>query len=231
MFSFYSSPRICSVRDVDFLPVGSFKFCIFPVSVLSLGEEGCRWGLLAAGSPEATRVRILPPGNVDMAHRILASCGQRAVGCKAADAWTSPLEHRVCGYPGKREGPLKMCYGDMKPSRGGDVFNYFSFFVTSRDDLESVMGRYGISFIYHFSMYLVATYCGPGIKLHRAYGVSKKMCPCPDPAVKVRRSFLLAVTGGGGKWLHSKFSSAAERIVSSEALELRRSSQGLFMVL
>lgn len=62
------------------------------------------------------------------------------------------------------------------------------------------MGRYGISFIYHFGIYLVATCCGPGTKPYRAYGVSKKMCHCPDPAVKVRRSFLLAVRGWG-EWL------------------------------
>lgn len=127
MFSFYSSPRICSLRDVDFLPVGSFKFCGFSVSVFTLGEEDCRWGLLAAGSPEATRVCIWPPGSTDMAHRDLARCGQRAVCGKAAGAWTRPLEHHVCGYPGKGEGPLEMCCRDMKPTRGGDFLNSFSF--------------------------------------------------------------------------------------------------------
>lgn len=46
MFSFYSGPRIWSLRDADFLPVGLFKFCIFLVSVLTGREEGCGWGKL-----------------------------------------------------------------------------------------------------------------------------------------------------------------------------------------
>lgn len=123
-----------------------------------------------------------------------------------------------------------MCYRDMKPAGGGDFFQSFPF-VTSRDDLESMMGRYGTSFIYHFSIYLVATCCGPGTKPHCAYGVSKKRCPFPDPAVKVRRSLLLAVGSVAVRWLHSEFSSAAERVVSSKVLELGRSALELLMIL
>ncbi|VCX04395.1 unnamed protein product [Gulo gulo] len=48
-----------------------------------------------------------------------------------------------------------------------------------RDFLESMMGRYGTSFMYHFSIYLVAPCCGPGTKPQCAYGVSKKRCPLP----------------------------------------------------
>ena len=55
MFSFCSGPRIWSLRDVDFLPVGSFKFFSFPVDALTQGEKGYGQGLLAAGSPEAAK--------------------------------------------------------------------------------------------------------------------------------------------------------------------------------
>lgn len=143
--------------------------------------QGCACGLLG--------VWTWPTGTLRAVSRGL-SCG------KAAGAWTSSFVHRVCGYPGKGEGPLKMCCRDMKTAGGGDFFQFLFFFITSRDDLE--MGRYGTSFMYPFSMYLIATCCGPGTKPHCAYGVNRKRCPCPDPAVKVRKSLLLAVGAGGG---------------------------------
>lgn len=40
MFSFYSGPRIWCLRDVDFLPVGSFEFCSFPVGILTSSGVG-----------------------------------------------------------------------------------------------------------------------------------------------------------------------------------------------
>lgn len=42
MFSFYSGPRIWCLRDVDFLPVGSFEFCNFPVDILTSSGVGLR---------------------------------------------------------------------------------------------------------------------------------------------------------------------------------------------
>lgn len=55
MFSFYSGPRISSLRNVDFLLVGSFKFFSFPVDALIRGEKGYGRGLLAAASQEAAK--------------------------------------------------------------------------------------------------------------------------------------------------------------------------------
>lgn len=50
MFSFYSGPGIRSLRDVDFLPVGSFNFCIFPVEVLTYRRGERLWeGLIGLG--------------------------------------------------------------------------------------------------------------------------------------------------------------------------------------
>lgn len=93
-----------------------------------------------------------------MAHRNLTIAAGRGLSCsKAAGAQTNPLEHHICGHPGNGEEPVKMCCGDKKPAKGGAIFQFLFFFVTSRDNLESMMGRYGTSFIHHFSVYLVST--------------------------------------------------------------------------
>lgn len=197
MFSFYSGPRIWSLRVVDFLPVGSFKFCIFPVGVLICGEEGCGQGLLAAGTWGVTRVGIWPLRSLDMAHRDPATVGRGLACSKAAGTWASLLEHRVCGYPGEGEELVKMCRGDMKPAREGDFFQFLSFSVTSRDDLESMTGRYGTSFTHYFTIYLGSTCCEPGTKPCCAYGVSWKMYPLPWPCDQGEEAGLLPAVGDG----------------------------------
>lgn len=94
MFSFYSGPRIWSLRDVDFLPVGLFKFCIFLVSVLTGREEGCGWGELRACSARITRMGIEPSGSLDVTCTDLVSCGQDVLH-RAVDEHRSPQELRV----------------------------------------------------------------------------------------------------------------------------------------
>lgn len=93
MFSFYSGPRIWCLRDVDFLPMGSFKCCIFPVGVLTGGKENCGRGLLAAGAPGAIGVGIWLPGSLDIAHRDLARCWQVAV--LRQDSWCMNRSTRI----------------------------------------------------------------------------------------------------------------------------------------
>jgi hypothetical protein len=107
---------------------------------------------------------IRPPGSLDVTHRDTTSLGQRNVLCKAIGARRSPQEdHHVCGNQGKGERPLKMCYGEMRPGRGGSPTpQCFFFFFTSRDDLESMLGRNG-AFIHHFSIYLLSPAVGEGL--------------------------------------------------------------------
>lgn len=133
------------------------------------GWGDCGRSPLAAGSPGTTGVSIWSPQSLDKAHRDLTA-GRGLFCSKAAGAWRDPLEHHVC--PGNGEEPPKMCSGDMtkKPARRGAIFQFFSFFVTSRDDLESVTGWCGTSFIYCFSVpvYYICKHLGPGREPHCA---------------------------------------------------------------
>lgn len=108
MFSFYSSPRIWSPKYADFLPVGSFKFYLLSVGFLTWGDEGCQWGLLAAGP-------LGPAGGPLVSWEPGKAVGRGLFCSRRAGAQTSPLEHCVCGYPGNGEEPLQMCCEDRKP--------------------------------------------------------------------------------------------------------------------
>ena len=89
-------------------------------------------------------------------------------------------------------------------------FQFLFFFVISKDDLQFMMGRYGISFMHYFSIYLVSTSCGPDIKPHFVYGVGRRCVPVLTLQSEWGGGFAASCQGWGGQtvilnnfWLYS----------------------------
>lgn len=126
MFSFHSGPRIWSLRDVDFLPVGLFKFCIFLVSVLTGREEGCGWGKLCACSPRTRKMGTGPPRSLDVTCRDLTFSGHQNVLHGATDECKLPQQLHVYRQGFKKTGQsLQMC------CVRGNIFCLFKYFSLS----------------------------------------------------------------------------------------------------
>lgn len=132
MFSFHSGPRIWSLRDADFLPVGLFKFCIFPSRCPHWEGRGLWVGQAVGGASKlcACSPRTRASRSLDVTCRDPTFSGHWDVLHGAVDECRHPQQLHVYRRGVQKSGQsLQMCC-----VRGNFFFLSFQilFFVISR---------------------------------------------------------------------------------------------------
>ena len=158
------------------------------------------------------RMGIWPPESLGMTHRDLIICEQRAVLQQVSWCMNKSTSSIVFVDTQVRKRNLWRC-AVVTCNLQGEVFffsQFLFFFVISKDDLQFMMGRYGISFMHYFSIYLVSTSCGPDIKPHFVYGVGRRRIPVLTLQSEWGGGFAASCQGWGGQtvilndfWLYS----------------------------